>query len=170
MPSPMRKISYDRFGGPEVLALREVPVPAPGKGEILVRVHAAGINPIDWKMHTGALKILSGWQLPQGLGMEFAGGIFVTSLPVLSQIMGWLWNNFWSKFCNRLLGRLPNTKSLSALTAQVTLQGLQVVMGGSFGLADFRDVYAQTLARKFSGKTVITMAPRCPPVLKKATA
>lgn len=73
MSRMMRKLSYDRFGGPEVLYLAEVPVPTPAKGEILVRVHAAGVNPIDWKMHKGEVKFLSGRRFPNGLGMEFAG-------------------------------------------------------------------------------------------------
>ena len=45
----MRVISQDVLGGPEVLRLIEVDRPEPGLSEILVRVHAAGLNPADWK-------------------------------------------------------------------------------------------------------------------------
>ena len=43
----MRAVVYERFGGPEVLELREWPEPEPGAGQLLVAVHAAGVNPVD---------------------------------------------------------------------------------------------------------------------------
>lgn len=46
-------ITYTQFGGPEVLTLGEVPTPQPGAGEVLVRVEAAGVNPIDGKLRSG---------------------------------------------------------------------------------------------------------------------
>jgi len=49
MTKTMRAISVQRAGGPEVLAEVELPKPEPGPVEILVRVHAAGVNPTDWK-------------------------------------------------------------------------------------------------------------------------
>jgi NADPH:quinone reductase-like Zn-dependent oxidoreductase len=49
----MRAIIAERAGGPEVLKLGEVERPTPGLAEILVRVHAAGINPTDWKSRSG---------------------------------------------------------------------------------------------------------------------
>ena len=60
------------FGGPEVLSVIETPVGAPGPGEVLIEVRAAGLNPIDYKMYSGA----SGQdpaQLPIRLGFEAAG-------------------------------------------------------------------------------------------------
>jgi len=45
----MRAISQNRLGGPEVLELVDVERPDPGPTQILVRVHAAGVNPVDWK-------------------------------------------------------------------------------------------------------------------------
>jgi NADPH:quinone reductase len=50
----MKAIQAHEFGGPEVLKLREVPVPQPGQDEVLVRVKAAGINPYDTYMRSGA--------------------------------------------------------------------------------------------------------------------
>lgn len=49
----MRAIVQDRLGGPEVLELREVERPEPLPTEVLVRVHAAGVNPVDWKTRAG---------------------------------------------------------------------------------------------------------------------
>jgi NADPH:quinone reductase-like Zn-dependent oxidoreductase len=49
----MRAIRLHEFGGPEVLRYEEVPVPEPGPGEVLVRVHAIGVNPPDWYAREG---------------------------------------------------------------------------------------------------------------------
>lgn len=49
----MRAIRVHEHGGPEVLSYDEVPIPDPGPGEVLVRVHAAGINPPDWYVRDG---------------------------------------------------------------------------------------------------------------------
>lgn len=49
----MKAVRVRRFGGPEVLALEDVPRPVPGRGEVLVRVRAASVNPVDWKLREG---------------------------------------------------------------------------------------------------------------------
>ncbi len=49
----MKAIRVHEFGGPSVLKLEEIPEPKPGPGEVLVRVRAAGVNPVDAYMHTG---------------------------------------------------------------------------------------------------------------------
>jgi NADPH2:quinone reductase len=50
----MKAILVREFGGPEVLKLEDVPKPTPGTGEMLVRIHAAGVNPYDTYMRAGA--------------------------------------------------------------------------------------------------------------------
>ena len=65
----MKAIQYSRFGGPEVLEVVELPDPHPGPGQIRVAVHAAAVNPVDWKMRSGAM----GGDLPQTTGREVAG-------------------------------------------------------------------------------------------------
>ncbi|MGW7557800.1 alcohol dehydrogenase catalytic domain-containing protein, partial [Streptomyces rimosus] len=53
----MRAIQLHEHGGPEVLRYDEVPVPEPGPGEVLVRVHAVGVNPPDWYLRDGLSNI-----------------------------------------------------------------------------------------------------------------
>jgi len=65
----MRAVQFSQFGGPEVLELVELPDPHPAAGQIRVAVRAAGVNPIDWKIRTGAM----GGALPQRTGQEVAG-------------------------------------------------------------------------------------------------
>lgn len=64
----MRAIVATRYGGPEVLELRERPIPTPGPRDALVRVHAAGINPADLHLLRGepaVLRLGSGWRRPR---------------------------------------------------------------------------------------------------------
>src|SRR5437773_2144885 len=56
--APMKSVLIHRYGGPDVLSIEEIPEPAAGPGEILVEVHAAGLNPIDFKIRDGKLKLL----------------------------------------------------------------------------------------------------------------
>jgi NADPH:quinone reductase-like Zn-dependent oxidoreductase len=65
----MKAIQFSQFGGPEVLELVELPDPEPSAGQIRVAVRAAGINPIDWKVRSGAM----GGELPMTTGRELAG-------------------------------------------------------------------------------------------------
>lgn len=69
----MKRIQYDRYGGPELLYVAEVEPPRPGRGQVLVRVRAASLNPMDGKIRRGEMKMLSGRRFPRGLGHEFAG-------------------------------------------------------------------------------------------------
>ena len=71
----MKALQYDRYGGPEVLQLREAPVPRPAPWECLVRVHAASINPADWKLMAGQWRFATGRRFPRGIGIDFSGTI-----------------------------------------------------------------------------------------------
>jgi NADPH:quinone reductase-like Zn-dependent oxidoreductase len=69
----MRVITQDTTGGPEVLQLREHEIPEPGEGEILVRIAAAGVNPVDLKVRSGAVPLLG--DPPFILGWDIAGTV-----------------------------------------------------------------------------------------------
>ena len=65
----MKAIQIHAFGGPEVLQYVDVPQPQPKANEILVRVHGAGVNPIDWKIREGHFPA----PLPMIMGIDFSG-------------------------------------------------------------------------------------------------
>ena len=71
----MRAFVLSCYGGPECTALIDVPPPSPRPGEFLVRVHAAGLNPLDFKTRAGALKIIQNYRLPIVIGNELSGVI-----------------------------------------------------------------------------------------------
>lgn len=69
----MKALTINQFGGPEELRIQEVALPSPGPGEVLVRIHAAGINPVDYKLRNGSMKLISGKKFPRILGGDIAG-------------------------------------------------------------------------------------------------
>jgi NADPH:quinone reductase-like Zn-dependent oxidoreductase len=70
MKTTMKAIRIHSFGGPDVLQLEEVPIPKPQPDELLVRIHAASVNPVDWKIREGHLGM---GPLPQTIGSDFSG-------------------------------------------------------------------------------------------------
>lgn len=76
----MQAIILERYGSPEVLQLKEVPRPTPGKNEVLIKIHATAINDYDWSMVRGkpyAYRLLFGLFKPKHAipGMEVAGTV-----------------------------------------------------------------------------------------------
>ena len=71
----MRALVLTGYGGPERTALTDVPRPSPRPREVLVRVHAAGLNPVDLKTREGKLKIIHRYPLPIVMGNELAGTV-----------------------------------------------------------------------------------------------
>lgn len=69
----MRASHLHAYGPPDRLHIHEVPRPVAADGEILVRVHAAGVNAIDWKIRAGYLKDIIPYRLPLILGLDFSG-------------------------------------------------------------------------------------------------
>jgi NADPH:quinone reductase-like Zn-dependent oxidoreductase len=96
----MKAVVYSEYGGPEVLQLTEVETPAPGPNEILVKVHAAALNPVDWHFVRGApfpIRMMAGGlrkpKRPRRVGCDFAGtiagaGSGITGLAVGEPVFG----------------------------------------------------------------------------------
>lgn len=89
----MKKVGYNQFGNVDVLEMMEAEMPAIKKDSVLVKVKAAAINPVDWKMREGQVKLLTGRKFPQGLGLEFAGivekvGSAATNYQVGDEVFG----------------------------------------------------------------------------------
>jgi NADPH:quinone reductase-like Zn-dependent oxidoreductase len=71
----MTAARYDRFGGPEVLHVVQVPRPEPRSDEVLVRVRATSINGADAAARAGQLRLLTGRRFPQATGVDLAGEV-----------------------------------------------------------------------------------------------
>ncbi|SER39091.1 NADPH:quinone reductase [Faunimonas pinastri] len=71
----MKAVRIHFFGGPEVLRVEDVPVPEPKAGEILLRVQAASVNPVDYKIRSGKYPLLKAEDLPVTMGRDVAGTV-----------------------------------------------------------------------------------------------
>lgn len=74
----MRRIQYHQYGGPELMKLEDCQLRTPGKGEVVVKVNFAAINPIDWKVRNGYLKMVTGKTFPRAMGNDFSGVVIST--------------------------------------------------------------------------------------------
>lgn len=74
----MQALRYQTFADPVDLQVEDVPEPAPAAGEVLVRIHAASVNPVDWKIAAGSFRMLVRGGLPRTMGSDFAGEVIST--------------------------------------------------------------------------------------------
>jgi NADPH:quinone reductase-like Zn-dependent oxidoreductase len=87
-------VVHEKFGGPEVLEIREIEEPHAGAGQVRVRAAAAGLNPVDWILASSAERAAAfGVTLPSGFGNDFAGtvdevGDGVTDFAVGDRVYG----------------------------------------------------------------------------------
>ena len=69
----MKAVVFDRYGSVEVLQYRELSKPTIKPDQLLVRVSASSINPVDWKIRQGHLQLLSGFNFPRIVGSDISG-------------------------------------------------------------------------------------------------
>lgn len=89
----MKAVFYNKYGSPDVLEVGELEKPKINKAEILVQAYASSVNPVDWKIRMGGLKILTGNKFPKGLGGDIAGKVVevgekVTRFAVGDEVYG----------------------------------------------------------------------------------
>src|SRR5579884_1224278 len=73
MPKQSHAIRIHNYGGPEELKLEQIQLPEPQTDEVLVQVHAAGVNPVDWKITEGWMKDFRSIPFPYIPGRDIAG-------------------------------------------------------------------------------------------------
>jgi NADPH:quinone reductase-like Zn-dependent oxidoreductase len=119
----MRVIQVHRYGGPEQLKLEEKPRPQPQMGEVLVRVYAAGVNPIDWKIRQGFMKESRPVTFPYTPGIEMAGvvedvGPAVTAFETGQAVFGQTAEGAYAEYLTIPVGALaPKPQTLSFVEA-----------------------------------------------------
>jgi len=84
----MKAIMIKRYGGPEVLELVDLPAPTPKDGEVIVKVAATSVNPVDWRIRDGDAKDYVRLKLPGILGCDLAGEIAAVGKDVTRFAVG----------------------------------------------------------------------------------
>jgi NADPH:quinone reductase-like Zn-dependent oxidoreductase len=78
----MKKILYSKFGDTNVLEMADVGLPTITNTTLLIKVKAVSINPLDWKIRNGEMKLMSGSKFPRGTGIDFSGVIEATGSSI----------------------------------------------------------------------------------------
>jgi NADPH:quinone reductase-like Zn-dependent oxidoreductase len=181
------------YGGPECTALTQVPKPSPRAGELLVRVHAAGLNPVDFKTRAGALKIIRNYPLPIVMGNELSGvveavGPAVTAFAKGDRVLARVDKDIMGAFAEYAVvdekhaARMPASldfpsaaavplaglTALQALRDELQLSAGQHVFipGGAGGVGTF----AIQCAKHFGAHVATTASPRGEALVKRLGA
>ena len=91
----MKAITCNHYGSSAVLKVAELSTPKPTAQQVLVKVKAASVNPVDWKIRSGKLKIKTGIKPPEILGSDFSGVITAIGSQVNDYTVG---DEVWGKF------------------------------------------------------------------------
>src|SRR5437762_9029614 len=125
----MRAIRVSGYGGPEQLKLERIERPQPQAGEVLLRVHAAGVNPIDWKIRQGLLKDVLPMTFPYTPGIEVAGvvedvGPAVTAFKIGQAVFGQIAEGAYAEYVTEPIEALAlKPKTLSIVEAATVPMG-----------------------------------------------
>jgi NADPH:quinone reductase-like Zn-dependent oxidoreductase len=132
----MKAIVMNEYGGPEVLKYADFPDPAPGPGEVLIRVAAAGINPVDLMQRSGATKAYFPIEFPGVIGWDLSGTVLklgsgVKDFAVGDKVLAWAFHTY-AELCvvkTAILAKIPDgvdTVDAAALPL-VTITGSQLI-------------------------------------------
>lgn len=80
----MKAVCIEAFGGPDRLEVRDIPQPQPGENEVLIKVHAASVNPVDYKIRAGQYGAVGESELPKVLGRDVSGVVVACGAGVSS--------------------------------------------------------------------------------------
>lgn len=180
----MQALMLTRYGGPEATELQDhVPAPVAGFEEVVVQVRAAGLNPVDYKIRKGMLRVIRRYPLPVIMGNDIAGvvqsvGDGVTRFAVGDRVYACLGVNHLGGFAEQAvvqedhLAKMPASLTfeaaaavpLAALTALQALRDeLQVangqkvfISGGAGGVGTF----AIQIAKQLGAQVATTASPR----------
>ncbi|GIG28145.1 NADP-dependent oxidoreductase [Cellulomonas marina] len=180
----MRAVAYHRFGGPEVLETVDLPTPLVGPDSVLVRVRAAGVNPVDWKVRQGHLQGLLDHVFPVVPGWDVAGvvekvGLDTPEFQVGDEVVGYVRKDVMHGGTTaelvaapvRTLARKPESLSwaeagglpLAGLTAYQALRRLGVGEGDTVlvhNAAGGVGSFAVQVARAFGARVIGTASER----------
>jgi NADPH:quinone reductase-like Zn-dependent oxidoreductase len=84
----MKAVRIHAFGGREVLELNDIAIPEAKQGEVLIKIHAASVNPVDWKIRQGYLQPLLNHALPLTMGWDVSGEVVAVGGGVIHLKVG----------------------------------------------------------------------------------
>jgi len=186
----MKAAIINQFGTPEVLQIAELPIPEINENQVLIKVHAASVNPVDWKHRYGNHKLILGSDFPICLGYDVSGvvekvGSSVKSIKKGDEIYGRVDKKYGGTYAQYAISSeaaiaiKPSTMSfdeaaavpLAAITALQALRdkgniqkGMNIlILGGSSGVGHF----AVQIANYFGCSHTVVSGPNHENIFKK---
>lgn len=135
----MKAVLLQAYGGVEQLKYQDAPQPEPGRGEVLVKVAATSVNPVDWKLRRGDLKSMMPLELPAILGRDVAGTVVALGPGTQGfrqgdRVMGFVEHSYAEFLVAKaeILTRIPDGLEFEEAAALplVTLTGAQLIEKG----------------------------------------
>jgi NADPH:quinone reductase-like Zn-dependent oxidoreductase len=186
----MKAIIYQQYGSVDVMQLSEVPMPKIQADELLVKIQAASVNPVDWKIRNGEMKIMTGKNFPKGIGCDFAGTVEEVGGSVIGfqkgdAVFGWIPYKMADAFGEYAVVKADLTvkkpanlsfqeaaclpmagiAALQALTAKGNIrQGQEVLINGCTGGVG---LFAVQIAKAYNAKVTGTCSPGAMDIAKK---
>jgi len=146
----MKAIVVHEYGGPEVLKFEEYPDPVPGRGEVLVRVAAASVNPIDYKRRAGLTKDFYPLTFPGLIGVDVSGTVVKVGPGVVTFTAG-----------NRVFAMADNTYAeLCVVKADVLAdipEGLDLIQAAALPLVTVTGNQLLSATEIKAGQTVLVV-------------
>jgi NADPH:quinone reductase-like Zn-dependent oxidoreductase len=168
----MKAIVVHQYGGPEVLKFEEYPDPIPGPGEVLVRVAATSVNPIDYKRRAGLTKDFYPIKFPGLIGVDIAGTVVkigpgVEGFSVGDQVFA-MADDTYAELCAvkaAILAKVPKGLDLleAAALPLVTTTGNQLLL--ATGIKAGQTVLVVGAAGNVGRSAVFTAKARCATVI-----
>ncbi len=152
----MKAIEIDDYGGPEVLQLRDIADPVAGAGEIVVDIHAASVNPVDWKVCAGYRRDALRLAFPHILGLDFSGvvrevGARVTEFAPGDKVYGVCEQNAKGAYAEAIAVNAANVAKKPPILSHAEAAAIALV--GLTALVSLEDV-----AKLASGETALIHA------------
>lgn len=141
----MESAQIIRFGGPDVLHVNDIERPAPGPGEVLVRVGASSVNGHDVLVRSGQVRMVSGRRFPIAAGLDFAGEVAETGSGVEGYRVGdQVWGMVHPRQRHKTAGAaeyvvVPAGRVASTPAGLSPVDAASLVVGGATALIALRD-------------------------------
>src|SRR5258708_6650309 len=136
----MKAVVMHEYGGPDVLKYEDVPDPVPGKGEVLIRIAAASINPVDLWQRAGTTNASLRLEFPAIIGLDLSGTVVglgpeVREFAVGDHVFAWAFHTY-AELCavkTNILAKIPDGLDLieAAALPLVTITGSQLISAAS---------------------------------------
>jgi len=150
----VKAITYTAHGGSDVLTLDDIDLPVAGPGDVLVRIHAAGVNPVDIQVREGQLESMIPTRFPAVPGWDLAGVVEAVGEGVTTLVPG---DRVWGYARRDVVGQgtYAHFAAVQAGSLGVRPAGLPVVAAGALPLVGLTALQALRAVRVGPGDTVL---------------